>query len=70
MLLSRHWYADWGPIVISDSMYSELQRDQIQRDITILESKMNRYQSYIDDCQERVDKLKAEMEKVHKPTAE
>ena len=51
-------------------MYSELQRDQIQRDITILESKMNRYQSYIDDCKERVDRLKAEMEKVDKQTAE
>ena len=70
MLLSRHWYADWGPIVISDSMYSELQRDQIQRDITLLESKINRYQSYIDDCKERMDKLKVELEKVHKPTAE
>ena len=70
MLLSRHWYADWGPIVISDSMYSELQRDQIQRDITLLEAKINRYQSYINDCQERIEKLKTEMEKSHKQTAE
>ena len=51
-------------------MYSELQRDQIQRDITLLEAKINRYQSYINDCQERIEKLKTEMEKSHKQTAE
>ena len=68
-ILANHWYSDWGPLVISDSMYSELQLGELQRDVTLLESKINRYQSYIDDCQKRIDKLKTEMEKVHKPTA-
>ena len=68
-ILANHWYSGLAPLVISDSMYNELQVGELQRDITLLESKINRYQSYIDDCQERIDKLKVEMEKVHKPTA-
>ena len=46
-------------VVIPDSRYQELQREEAQRQVTILESKINRYSTLIEE-------LKAERDSINK----
>ena len=44
--------------VVSDSDYKKYQQDQAEAQVTILESKLNRYNTAIEEIQVEIDKIK------------
>ena len=44
-------------VVISDTMYQQLQKDQAQQDATVLQSKINRHKAYLADLEKELTEL-------------
>ena len=44
-------------VVISDSRYQELQREEAQRQVTVLESKINRYSTLVKELEAERDSI-------------
>ena len=47
-------------VVISDSMYEEYQRERAKQEITLLESKLNRYQRIVADIEKEINDIKTQ----------
>ena len=47
-------------VVISDSMYQEMQQEKAKQDILVLESKLNRYKAAVADLEQEIEAIKAE----------
>ena len=47
-------------VVISDSMYEEYQREQAKQEITLLESKLNRYKRIVADIEKEINDIKTQ----------
>ena len=56
-------------VVIPDSRYQELQQERAQRELTIIESKINRYERLVSDLREEADNIKKQVG-VLEPAAE
>ena len=56
----RSRYADCQIVVIRDSEYEELRRDEAKRQITALESKANRYTTAAQEIEVRIKELRQE----------
>ena len=48
-------------VVIPDSRYQELQREEAQRELTLVESKINRYERLVSDLKEEADNIKKQV---------
>ena len=48
-------------VVIPDSRYQELQREEAQRELTVIESKINRYERLVADLKEEASNIKKQV---------
>lgn len=46
-------------VVISDSMYQEMQQERAKQDILVLESKLNRYKAAVAELEQEIESIKA-----------